>query len=175
MTQLTVTEYFEEQYLRGPHTPVAKFFKAYADAVDKGEYNQGVGERFYYPTVVYHNQNNVEYQGAIQVWVWMKQLFHQFKKLEHTIHVAREIARSDGTFTLDIRMTRRIWVKNVDGPPDVSAPVFWTCTIVPAAEGQGTFGLQMQEVWLFWDTALLKGVAPPDAVVFRQQNPFEEK
>ena len=108
------------------------------------------------------------------MWAWMKQLFNQFKKLEHNIHVAREIARADGTFTFDIRMTRRIWVTSASGPPDISAPTFWSCKIVPAPEGQRTFDLQMQEVWLFWDTALLKSVAPPDAVIFRRENPSEE-
>jgi hypothetical protein len=175
MAQYTVTEYLEDEYIKGPHTPAAKFFKAYGDAVDAAQYNEGVGERFYSPAVVYHNQNNAEYHGATQMWAWMKQLFNQFKKLQHQIHIAREIARPDGTFTLDVRMTRRIWMKSVEGPPDVSAPVFWTCTIGPAVEGQGTFGLQMQEVWIFWDTALLKTVAPPDAVVFRQTNPFDGK
>lgn len=65
-------------------------------------------------------------------------------------------------------MTRRIWVTSAN------ASTFWSCKIVPVPEGQRTFGLQMQEVWLFWDTALLKSVAPPDAVIFRRDNPFEE-
>lgn len=66
-------------------------------------------------------------------------------------------------------------MKSADGPPEVSAPVFMICTIGPAEAGKGTLGLQIQEGWIFWDTGLLKSVAPPDAVVFRQTNPFEKE
>jgi hypothetical protein len=68
MSQWTVTEYSENEYVRGPHTPAARFFKAYGDAIDAAEYNEGVGERFYSSTVVYHIQNNAEYHGATQTW-----------------------------------------------------------------------------------------------------------
>jgi hypothetical protein len=110
---------------RTPHTGD----KAYGDAIDAAGYNEGVGERFYSSTVVHHIQNNAEYHGATQTWEWIRQLFKHFKRLQHQIHVAREIARPDGTYTLDIRMTRRIWIKSADGPPDVSAPVTWSCII----------------------------------------------
>ena len=64
MAQLSVTEYLEDEYLRGPRTPATNFFKVHGDAVDAAEYNEGSGERFYSSTVVYHNQNNAEYHGA---------------------------------------------------------------------------------------------------------------
>jgi hypothetical protein len=56
---------------------------------------------------------------------------------------------------------------------DLNRPMAWSAIIGPAEQGQGTGGLQMKEVWLYWDTGPLMKFMKGDAVAFRTHNPAD--
>jgi hypothetical protein len=110
------------------------------------------------------------------MWNWMRELFAPFERITHPFEHCVEIANSDGTTLITMRWTRQIWMKGNTGPDaDVKVPMAWSAIVGPAEEGQGTTGLQMKEVWLYWDTGPLMKHMKGDAVAFRTQNPDEEE
>jgi hypothetical protein len=160
---------------KGPQTRAQRFFHGYASTVDSQGFREGTGLRFYAPSLVYHNQNNAVYYGGDQMWAWMKDLFDPFVKMEHDFFHVFEISRPDGSVTLDIQMTRKLWIKGQpydEATPTVSIPVFWSCSIGLAETPEGFDGLQMKECWIYWDTALLEPFLSKDTVVFRKENPM---
>jgi hypothetical protein len=85
-----------------------------------------------------------------------------------------------------MRWTRQIWMKGSKSPnSDVSVPMAWSAIIEPAeitkpadersgpssGLSQGTEGLQMREVWLYWGTGPLMKFMKGDAVAFQLRNP----
>lgn len=46
------------------------FALRYGDAVDSNEFMGGSGLKYYSKDVVFHNQNEAEYYGREQMWVW---------------------------------------------------------------------------------------------------------
>jgi hypothetical protein len=158
-------------------TPVQNFFLHYGAMVDTYGFMEGSGLRYYSKEVTFHNQNGAEYHGGEQMWAWMKQLFGQFSKLQHPIHQMWDIEEDDGTHTLLVQMTRRVWIKSNDtDKPDVSAPAFWACKVGPADEdySDAHIGLQFKEVWIYWDTMLLAPHLHKDAVAFKTKNIIEQ-
>lgn len=61
---------------------------------------------------------------------------------------------------------------NTSTQPDVSVPMAWNTIIGPA---EGTGGLNVKEVWLYWDTGPLVKFMKEDVVAFRTHNPAEGK
>ncbi|KAJ9616792.1 hypothetical protein H2200_000511 [Cladophialophora chaetospira] len=167
----------EDWSIKGPQTPAQELLHAYGRAVDNYGYEQGSGLQFYSKDVVFHNQNNVDYHGASQMWPWMKQLFGQFAKMRHDILRLTEVKEegAESSF-LTVQMKRNIWLPgNTSDVPDVSAPMAFFCRTGPGDDPQAVGGLQMTEVWIYWDTALLAPFLSQDAVVFRTKNPFESE
>jgi hypothetical protein len=162
-----------------PATRAQKFFETYRLAVEAQAFNTpGLGPRYYSPSVIFHNTNGTIYRGAEQMWEWMRELFAPFERMHHPFEHCVEVANGDGTSLLTMRWVRQIWIKGHTGPePDVSVPMAWSAIVGPAAEGegQGTGGLQMKEVWLYWDTGPLMKFMKGDAVAFRMQNPADGK
>ncbi|KAJ5317074.1 hypothetical protein PENANT_c029G05446 [Penicillium antarcticum] len=154
-----------------PETPAQQFFKKYVDTVDSYGFNHGSGLRFYSKDVIFHNQNNAQYNGGDEMWAWMKRLFGQFERLRHDFHGLWEINNEDGTTTIISQNTRNIWLPgNSTEEPTVSIPLSWISRIGPADLGDAVDGLHFKEVWLYWDTALLAQYLPKEAVVFQTQN-----
>jgi hypothetical protein len=155
----------------GPQTPVQQFFKKYVDTVDSYGFNHGSGLRFYAKDVIFHNQNNAQYNGGDEMWAWMKRLFGQFERLRHDFHNLWEVKNEDGTTTIMTQWTRNIWLSGNDtAEPTVSIPLSWVSIIGPADFADAVDGLNYKEVWLYWDTALLMKHLPQEAVVFQTQN-----
>jgi hypothetical protein len=155
----------------GPETPAQQFFKKYVDTVDSYGFNHGSGLRFYSKDVIFHNQNNAQYNGGNEMWAWMKRLFGQFKSMRHDFHSLWEVKNDGGTATIMSQWTRNIWLPgNNTEEPTVSIPLSWISIIGPADSADALDGLNFREVWLYWDTALLAKYLPKEAVVFQTQN-----
>src|SRR6201996_4520289 len=147
-------------------TPAQQLFVSYSDTVDSKGFTQGSGSKYYSKDVVFHNQNNAEYHGPDQMWAWMKKIFGQFERLRHDPLKIWDIKQDDGSSVVMVQMVRNLWVLgNTGEKPDVRAPTFWLCTIGPADHPDAFNGLQYKEVWLYWDTMLLKPFMK-DAVAF---------
>ncbi len=155
-------------------TTAQKFFESYKTGVEHNEFRKREFiSRYYAPDVVFHNCNATTYHGQDEMYVWMKDLFAPFEKMWHPIQHCMEISNGDGTCLLYMRWERHIWMKgNEDEEPDVKSPMFFEVLVGPAGEGegQGTLGLQMKEVRLYWDTAPLMKFMGKAAVAFRTQN-----
>jgi hypothetical protein len=157
-------------------TPAQKFFKKYVDTVDSYGFNHGSGLRFYSKDVIFHNQNNAQYNGGDEMWAWMKQLFGQFQRLRHDFHTLWEIKNDDGTTTILSQWTRNIWLPgNTTEEPTVSIPLSWISRVGSAEYADAVDGLSFKEVWLYWDTALLAQYLPKEAVVFQTQNVLQKE
>lgn len=175
MSTLKVTTYTASQWSAGPTTPAAKLFHAYVENVDTAAYNRQPQSKFYSNTVTFHNTNGATYNSADEMTAWMRELFAPFEKMNHTYDRLREIDNGDGTYALDIWATRHIWVKAKEREgegPDVSVPLMYSCVVVPESGFSGTEQerLRIKEVWLYWDTGVLRDLVPADAVVFRRVN-----
>jgi hypothetical protein len=139
-------------------TPAQKFFKKYVDTVDSYGFNHGSGLRFYSKDVIFHNQNNAQYNGGDEMWAWMKQLFGQFQRLRHDFHTLWEIKNDDGTTTILSQWTRNIWLPgNTTEEPTVSIPLSWISRVGSA------------------EYALLAQYLPKEAVVFQTQNVLQKE
>ncbi|GLB05848.1 hypothetical protein AtubIFM57258_001139 [Aspergillus tubingensis] len=67
--------------------------------------------------------------------------------------------------------TRNIWLPERDTEePTVAIPLSHISTIGPADSADALDGLQFEEVWLYWDTAMLAKYLPREAVVLQAQD-----
>lgn len=159
----------------GAQTPAQRFFKKYVDTVDSHGFNHGSGLQFYSNEVIFHNQNNAQYNGGDEMWAWMKRLFGQFEKMRHDLSNLWEVKNEDATVAILSQWTRNIWIAgNTTDEPSVSIPLCWICTIGPADSAGAVDGLSFREVWLYWDTAPPMKHLPQEAVVFQTQNILHE-
>ncbi|KAI9036909.1 nuclear transport factor 2 family protein [Aspergillus affinis] len=145
----------------GPETPAQQFFKNYVDRVDSYSFKHGSGLQFYSKDVVFHNQNNAQYNGGDEMWAWMKRLFRQFRSLQHDFHRLWEVKNGDGTATIMSQWTRNIWLPgNNTEEPTVSIPLSWISIIGSADFADALDGLNFREVWLYLDATLLAKYLP---------------
>jgi hypothetical protein len=175
MPQLTSHLNGAQWTANGPTTPTQRFFQSYVSTVDSKGYNSGSGLEFYSPTVTFHNQNGAVYHGGEEMWAWMKKLFGVFERIRHDwIHFA-EIELDDddgGRSQIYLQGMRNLWMVGEEGEkPTVSIPVTFIAVVGKSGGGQETpEGLCFEEVWLYWDTALLLPFLEKDAVVFKTEN-----
>lgn len=174
----SVIEYNTEQWEAGPQTPASRLFRTYVSNVDSAAYQQQAQDQYYSQAVVFHNCNGSAYYGAGEIRQWLKDIFAPFERVSHTIDSVQEIDRGDGSYQLNIRGWRNLWVAGCDrdgSVPDVAAPLFMTNIICPEPGLQGSREdrLRIREVWLYWDTSPLHKFLDDDAVVFSEYNIYQ--
>ncbi|UNI13490.1 hypothetical protein JDV02_000232 [Purpureocillium takamizusanense] len=156
---------------RGPQTAAQRLYASYASTIASSNYSRG-GKipAFYAADAVFHNQNNADYHGK-EIWPWIKALFDELGALKHDFTHIWEVQNDDGSVYLISHLTRHIWTPgNNSDKPTVSVPFMWVSLIKPSNSVDAVDGMQFQEVWIYWDTNLLRPFYPEDALVFRTHN-----
>lgn len=151
-----------------PAKPVEqRFFEAYAHAIDSRTFGQTSITKWYSSKVVYRSETGKVFHGADAMLAWMLDLFFRFEKIRHIPEYYIQY-KVDGVMKVHVGFRRQLWIKgNTGDEPDTDTPCAWICEIGPAAEPDGTLGLQFKQVSIHWDktktVALLKKGLPSDS------------
>ncbi|KAK4555444.1 hypothetical protein LTR86_007741 [Recurvomyces mirabilis] len=140
----------------GMKTGVQRFLEGYISDVDKQLFTTVPMTRWYSAEAVFHAQDGKDYLGAESIGSWMRgTVFGAFEKVTHDLNSYYEISGADegGSSLVFFHAMRRVFLKgNLSEQSDVVVPLLWLCRVGKADSEVAPMGLQLQEVWMSWDT-----------------------
>jgi hypothetical protein len=109
---------------------------------------------FYSPTAIFRDTTSTVYIGGERIWSFLKHVFTPFSIIQNDIVEARVVQDKEGREVAYMELVTRFWFKGEED--ELVVPRFFVWTIGPEAmKGQGTDGLQIEEVKAFWDTGVI--------------------
>jgi hypothetical protein len=108
---------------------------------------------WYSPDAVFHDTTTAVYIGGERIWTWIQGLFSPFSKIHHQGEEFCVITKPDGTFVVYSSFLSHFYFKG--DPVPAIIPRFFVFTLGASKTEDGCDGLQIREVRLYWDTALI--------------------
>jgi hypothetical protein len=143
-----------------PHTEenrALRFIHAYVGDVTGNLNLDSSDTKFYAPSAVFFDTTNVTYTSAGAIKKWMRQLFSKVDKLEadaKSFLVIDESTSYKTLYTVNAEFNFRYFVKG--DPSPILVPRMFVFEIRDKESEDGFDDLQLYDVKLYWDTALLK-------------------
>jgi hypothetical protein len=145
--------------------PTLAFIEKYTQKVDSLDLS-GPSYDWYAPSCSFHDTDGTVYEGGVKIWDWMRQLFGQFKSVQHEITNVLLITPSgdpsdpeaSGPDTVLLEAVTNFGLNGEGlGDDNIAARRKFMFKVgLSETEGQGTDRLQILEAKVWWDrTALL--------------------
>lgn len=135
-------------------SPILKFIEKYFSKVDSLDLISSPSSDFYAPSAVHHDtKGNIHVSGP-RIWQCMQRLLSPFDGVHHEMIEARVVPDENGQAVVYAQFLTRFRLKG--DQEEIVAPRFFVLTVGKAAGMyEGTDGMQIYDVRLFWDTGIL--------------------
>jgi hypothetical protein len=135
-------------------SPTLKFIEKYFSKVDSLDLLSSPSSTFYAPSAVLHDTKGNPHFSGPRIWECMQRLFSPFDMIHHEMVEARVIPDESGTTVVYAQLLTRFRLRGDE--EEIVAPRFFVITVGKAAGMyEGTDGMQIYDVRLFWDTGIL--------------------
>lgn len=128
-----------------------RFLEKYTNKVDGGDLSTASHD-WYAPSSRFHDADGTIYEGGDAVWNFMRRLFGIADKIKHDTLEARVIC--DDGYIVTLETITNFTLKNV-ADPHLAVPRLLEFWIRKSEAGQGTHGLQIYRLKVWWDKSSL--------------------
>jgi hypothetical protein len=133
-------------------SPTLIFLEKYTKTIDSLDLTSTPSSKFYSPFAKFHDTKGGVHTPGPHIWDCMKRLFTPFDRVRHELVEARVV----GEEGKDIVYAQFLTHFRLRGDEEeIVAPRFFVFSVGEAEIYDGTDGLQLYEVRLFWDTGIL--------------------
>jgi hypothetical protein len=135
-------------------SPTLKFIEEYFNQVDALDFLSVPSSTFYHPAAILHDTKGNPQSSGPRIWQCMQRLFCPFDMIHHDLVEARVVPDESGKSVVYAHLSTHFRLRG--DTEEVVAPRFFVITVGEAAGiYEGTDGLQISDVRLFWDTGIL--------------------
>jgi hypothetical protein len=134
-------------------SPTLRFLEKYTKTIDSLDLTSTPSSKFYAPFAKFYDTKGDIHSSGPYIWDCMKRLFTPFDRVRHEIVEVRIVPGEGGE---DVVYAQFLTHFRLRGDEDeIVAPRFFVFSVGETEGGEGTEGLQLFEVRLFWDTGIL--------------------
>jgi hypothetical protein len=135
-------------------SPTLKFIEEYFNQVDALDFLSIPSSTFYHPSAILHDTKGNPQSSGPRIWQCMQRLFCPFDMIHHDLVEARVVPDESGKAVVYAHLLTHFRLRG--DTEEVVAPRFFVITVGEAAGiYEGTDGMQIYDVRLFWDTGIL--------------------
>ncbi|PMD23584.1 hypothetical protein NA56DRAFT_746605 [Hyaloscypha hepaticicola] len=135
-------------------SPALKFIEEYFSQVDALDFLSIPSSTFYHPSAILHDTKGNPQSSGPRIWQCMERLFCPFDMIHHDLVEARVVPDESGKDVVYAHLLTHFRLRG--DTEEIVAPRFFVITVGKAAGiYEGTDGMQIYDVRLFWDTAIL--------------------
>jgi hypothetical protein len=109
---------------------------------------------FYAPLAIFRNTGGDVRIGGPSIWEWLSRLMSPFERVHNDVVEARVFPGTEKReLVVHAEFLTHFLLRGDE--QELVAPRFFIFTLGAAGAGEGTDGMQIQEVRLFWDTGII--------------------
>jgi hypothetical protein len=135
-------------------SPTLKFVEKYFRKVDSLDLRSSPSFAFYAASAVYHDTKGNVHVGGPRIWQCIQRLYSPFDRVHHEMIEVRVVPDVSGKVVVYAQFLTYFRLRGDE--EEIVAPRFFVVT-VGSTDGmyEGTDGLQIYDLRLFWDTGIL--------------------
>ncbi|KAL7919618.1 hypothetical protein ACQKWADRAFT_329499 [Trichoderma austrokoningii] len=145
--------------------PVLAFYAKYAK--DFQNLANTPAESYYTRDAYIYLPHGTFFTGRDRLWSFYKQLYGAFQSNPiEQFHSLTVVSNAGGTHTLHVEYVRGLHSR--DGSSTTRVPQVFVYEIGPAAEGEGTDGLQIRGLRCYYDVGLMRAAAKTEGIEIQE-------
>ncbi|KUJ18305.1 uncharacterized protein LY89DRAFT_684228 [Mollisia scopiformis] len=134
-------------------SPILRFLEKYQHHIDSIDIRSTPWSKFYSCDAIFHNTRGDVWISGSHIWRKIAALFEPFDRIFHEVIELRVIPEEDGKYVAYTEFLTHFRLKGDKN--EVTAPRFFVFIVGAAEDGEGTDGLVIHELSVFWDTGIL--------------------